>query len=481
MNMICGRKKRRAGAGSQAGWPAMNLSAPSYRAVPARLRALALVLPFFFAAAAHATLPIEHWVTANGARVYFVRADTIPMLDVRIDFDAGARLDPPGRTGLASFTAGMLARGVDGADEAQISERFARLGAIQGAAAGSDRAYVSLRTLIDGGRADAAIDLLARIVARPVFPESVLEREHQRVIQAIREAQTRPQTIAQQTFDEMIYGTHPYGAHATPETVQAIGRADLLAFHRAHYTPADAVVSMIGAIDRSRAQAIAERLVRDLPAAGPRPAQTAAGSLIDLHGLPPVVPLTQAAQRRIAHPATQSHILIGQPGIARGDPDFFPLLVGNYVLGGGGFVSRLYNEVREKRGLAYSVYSSFSPLVQPGPFVIGLQTAREQTDVALEVVRTVLDRFLAEGPSEEELAAARANLTGGFALRIDSNAKILGHLALIGFYRLPLDYLDHWTERIDAVTLAQVRAAFARVLDAQRMVTVIVGAGAPQP
>lgn len=445
-----------------------------------RTFAFVLALPFLFAATAQATLPIEHWVTSNGARVYFVRADTIPMLDVRIDFDAGSRLDPPARTGLASFTAGMLARGIEGADETQISERFARLGAIDGAGAGSDRAHVSLRTLVDDGRAGAAIELLARIVARPVFPESVLERERQRVIQAIREAQTKPETIAQQTFDAMIYGTHPYGAHATPETVQAIERADLVAFHRAHYTPADAVVSMIGAIDRGRAEAIAERLVRDLPAAGPRPA-TAVASPVDLHGLPPVEPLTQAAERRIAHPATQSHILIGQPGIARGDPDFFPLLVGNYVLGGGGFVSRLYNEVREKRGLAYSVYSYFSPLLQPGPFVIGLQTAREQTDVALDVVRTVLDRFLAEGPTEEELAAARANLAGGFALRIDSNAKILGHLALIGFYRLPLDYLDHWTERIDAVTLEQVRAAFARVLDARRMATVVVGAGAPPP
>jgi zinc protease len=191
-----------------------------------------------------------------------------------------------------------------------------------------------------------------------------------------------------------------------------------------------------------------------------------------------VQPLTRAEERRIEHPASQSHILIGQPAIARGDPDFFPLLVGNYVLGGGGFVSRLYDEVREKRGLAYSVYSYFSPKLQPGPFTIGLQTQKEQTDVALGVVRDTLGKFLEEGPTEEELNAAKANLVGGFALRIDSNAKIVDNLAVIGFYGLPLDYLDRWTERVEAVTLAQVRDAFARVLDARRMATVVVGAGA---
>lgn len=445
---------------STSSWKARELLPPKRPAV------LLAALLAFVAAAAQAALPIEHWTTSNGARVYFVRADTIPMLDVRVDFDAGARLDPPGRAGLASLTAAMLSRGIEGADETQIAERFARLGARRGASAGDDRANVSLRTLTGEQRDERAIELLAEIVSRPTFPDPVLVRERQRVIQAIREAGTRPATIAQRSFDAMLYGAHPYGVHATPETVAAISRGDLAAFHRAHYLARDAVVSMIGAIDRAHAERIAERLVRDLPAGDSAPK------------VPDVKPLERAEERRIEHPATQSHILVGQPAVARGDPDYFPLLVGNYVLGGGGFVSRLYEEVREKRGLAYSVYSYFSPMLQPGPFTIGLQTAKEQTDLALGVVRDTLGRFLAEGPTEEELAAAKANLVGGFALRIDSNAKIVDNLAVIGFYRLPLDYLDRWTERVDAVTLAQVREAFARVLDAQRMATVVVGAGA---
>lgn len=433
-----------------------------------RLLAACLLAATVFAGAARAALPIEHWTTANGARVYFVRADAIPMLDVSLDFDAGGRFDPPGRKGLASVTNAMLARGAGDLDETAISEGFARIGAQRGGGAGDDRASVTLRTLASEPELGEALALLARVAARPTFPAEVLAREKERVIQSIRESETKPETIAQRNFYGAMYGEHPYGAYATPDSVAAIGREDLVAFHRSHYGARRAVVSMIGAISRERAQAIAEQLTRELPQGDDAPA------------IAPVAPPKQAIDRRIEHPATQSHILIGQPAIARGDPDFFPLLVGNYVLGGGGFVSRLYDEVREKRGLAYSVYSYFSPMLQPGPFTVGLQTQREQTSVALGVVGDTLARFLREGPTEAELRAAKSNLVGGFALRIDSNRKILDNLATIGFYRLPLDYLDRWTARVEAVTLEQVRDAFARRVRPDAMVTVVVGNGAPQ-
>lgn len=430
-----------------------------------RLLAACLSVAALFAGAARAALPIEHWTTSSGARVYFVRADSIPMLDVSLDFDAGGRLDPPARKGLASVTNAMLALGAGDLDERAISEGFARIGAQRGGGAGDDRASVTLRTLTSEPELGEALSLLAKVVSRPAFPVDVLVREKERVSQAIRESETKPETIAQRTFDRLLYGEHPYGAHATPETIAAITRDDLAAFYSEHYDARNAVVSMIGAIGRERARAIAEQLTRDLPAGG------AARKIAE------VVPPQRAIERRIEHPATQSHILIGQPAIARGDPDFFPLLVGNYVLGGGGFVSRLYEEVREKRGLAYSVYSYFSPMLQPGPFTIGLQTQRGQTDVALGVARETLVRFLRDGPTAEELKAAKSNLVGGFALRIDSNRKILDNLANIGFYRLPLDYLDRWPSRVEAVTLEQVRDAFARRLRPDAMVTVVVGNG----
>ncbi len=429
--------------------------------------ALATGLALFSGAAA-AVLPIEHWTTSRGARVYLVRADSIPMLDVRVDVDGGARRDPAGKAGLASMTAAMLARGVEGLDEEALAERFADLGAVRGGGASDDRASVSLRTLSSLREREAAVELVARVLASPTFPAAQLERERERMIQGLREARVRPEAIARRTFSALLYPTHPYGTEATPESVGSIGRDDLRAFHQRHYGADRAVVSMIGAVTRAEAEAIAERLTRDLPRGEPPPPL-------------PAVELPAAQERRIAHPATQSHILLGTPALARGDPDFFPLFVGNYILGGGGFVSRLTEEVREKRGLAYSVSAGFSPLAQPGPFTVGLQTQKSQTDEALKVVRATLERFVREGPTAAELAAARQNLVGGFALRIDSNGKILDNLATIGWYRMPLDYLERWTDAVERVTAEQIRDAFQRKVRLDRLVTVVVGAGDAKP
>jgi len=417
---------------------------------------------------ASAALPIEHWTTARGTRVYFVRADSIPMLDVNIDFDAGSRHDPAGKDGLASMTAGMLARGTEGLDESMIADRLADLGALRGGNADDDRLSMSVRTLSSRTERDAAIDLLARLVSKPTFPEPLLAREKERSLQNLRESLTQPGSIAQRSFYPLIYPNHPYGTLADEKSIGAVRRDDLVAFHRERFGPQTAVISMVGAISRTEAEAIAERLTRDLPqgsAAAP---------------MPPVQK-PAAIERRIAHPASQSHILIGAPAMARGDPDFFPLFVGNYVLGGGGFVSRLTNEVREKRGLSYSVGSGFSPMLQPGPFIVSLQTQKSQTDQALAVVRETLSDFIRTGPTEAELTAAKQNLVGGFALRIDSNSKILGNLANIGWYRLPLDYLERWTDEVERVTASGVREAFARHVNPQQLVTVIVGAGEAKP
>ncbi len=190
--------------------------------------------------------------------------------------------------------------------------------------------------------------------------------------------------------------------------------------------------------------------------------------------LPPV-PAPQQSELRIAHPASQAHILIGAPALQRGDPDYFTLTVGNYILGGGGFVSRLTREVREKRALSYSVYSYFSPMAQPGPFQIGLQTKKEQADEALKVVRATLAAYLRDGPTPQELKAAKDNLIGGFSLRIDNNRKILDNIAAIGYYQLPLDYLDTWTAQIAKVTVPGIKAAFARKVAPDKLATVVVG------
>ncbi|MDR0933788.1 MAG: insulinase family protein [Burkholderiaceae bacterium] len=426
-----------------------------------------------------AAVTIESWVTKNGAKVFFVETHAIPVLDIGVDFDAGARRDPPGKAGLASLTHRMLARGItaseaplkeDAMTEAQISDTFADVGAERSGEVGMDRAGVTLRILSSPKESARAIRVLARVMAQPAFPAELLARDQKRAISALRESLTQPETIAARAFAETIYGAHPYAVAPTPESLGALTRDDMLAFHKRYYVAQSAVVTIVGDASRARAEAMAEeismRLV-PLPAGEKLPAM-------------PEVPAATAHEKRIAHPATQSHILVGMPALRRGDPDFFPLVVGNYILGGGGFVSRLMQEVREKRGLSYSVFSRFEPRLQKGPFVIKLQTRQAQTDEALGVVREVFNAFMRDGPTEAELKAAQDNLAEGFPLRLDNNAKVLALTSMIGYYGLPTDYLNNWTARVRAVKVGDIRAAFARKLSDKTLSTVIVGAEKPQ-
>jgi zinc protease len=418
-----------------------------------------------------AALQIQTWTLDNGARVALVENHAIPILDVSVEFDAGARRDPADKAGLAGLTNAMLARGIGaGSDaaaepalsEAQILNGFADIAAQRGGGAEMDRAGLNLRTLSSAAERDKAVNLVARLLAQPSFPEDFLKRDRARMIAAIREGETKPESIAGQAFQTALYGKHPYAQHATEASVNAISRDDLVAFHHAHYVANHAVVSLVGDVTRAQADRIARELTQRLPQGDALPAM-------------PAVATAAGSEQRIAHPASQSHILIGMPALERGDPDYFALTVGNYILGGGGFSSRLTKEVREKRALTYSVYSGISPMVQKGPFQIGLQTKREQTGQALQVVRDTLAAYLRDGPTAAELKAAKDNLVGGFSLRIDSNRKILANVSLIVYYGLPLDYLDTWTHNIEQVSIAQIRAAFQRKIVQSQLNTIIVG------
>ena len=426
------------------------------------LGALLLCLPL----SAQAVLAIQHWQTAHGARVVFVESHELPMLDVAVDFPAGSARDPVGKSGLARLTHGLLDQGAGGVSDTVIAHRLADVGALLSGRFDRDRAGVTLRTLSSAVEKNKALDVLAQVLQRPDFPQAVVKREQQRLIASIREAEADPGEVASKAFYRALYGAHPYAQDEAgdPAAIARLARDDLQAFYRTHYSAPNAVISLMGDITRAEAEAIAVRLSAGLPRGAPLPA------------LPKPAPTT-ASDTRIAHPSSQSHVLVGAVGMARNDPDFFPLFVGNYVLGGGGFDSQLMREVRDKRGYAYSAYSYFLPMKEAGPFQLGLQTKREQTDDALKVAQDTLRKFIADGPSEAEINQAKSNLTGGFPLRIDSNRKILDYLAIIGFYKLPLDYLDTWIDRVDAVDVVAVKQAFARRIDPDALVTVVVGAG----
>ena len=434
--------------------------------------ALACAGALILAQAAWAGIPIQEWTQASGARVFLVESPAIPMLDVQIDFDAGGRRDPPNQPGLASLTAsmsnkGVLARGSEPAlDQNAWSEAWVDLGASFGADAGGDRMSFSLRTLTYPDLMDKAVRLASRQLGEPAFPADVWQRERQRIAASLKEADTKPATHAGRAFQAAVYGSHPYGYELTAAALERIGTADMQSYFSRMVLPCRATVSLVGAVNKAQADALVQTLLSRIA-----PGQACAP-------LPPVAevsPLAAAREIHIPFASAQAHVLIGQPGFKRDDPDFFPLTVGNYILGGGGFVSRLTAEVREKRGLSYSVYSGFAPGLHAGAFSIGLQTRPDQAAEAVKVSREVLARFVAEGPTPAELQAAKDNLIGGFALRIDSNRKLLDNVANIAWNRLPLDYLDHWTERVDRITVADVKAAFARKLQPGKMVTVVVG------
>jgi zinc protease len=412
---------------------------------------------------AQAVPRIEQWTAPTGAKVHFVASHELPMLDVQIDFAAGSAFNPAGKSGVAGFTRALLDAGAGDLDEQAISERAADLGLILGGSTSEDRASLSLRTLSSARERDESVALAATILTQPRFPAEVLERERVRALANLREALTRPATLAARAFNAAVYDGHPYGINSDEKSLSAITREDLIAFHARYYSARNASVTIVGDIDRAGAEKIAIALTQNLPAGG------------QVEPLP-VPSLPKEGQiMRIANPSAQSHILVGQPGMSRLDPDYFPLLVGNHILGGGGFTSRLMNEVREKRGFAYDIHSYFDPRRVLGPFRIGMQTKGTQSAIALDVVRSTLAGFIAEGPTEKELRTARDNLVNGFGLRLDSNAKILGYISMIGFYGLPSDWLEQYPRSVSAVTREAVRDAFARRVHPDRLVTVIAG------
>lgn len=438
---------------------------------------------FFCASLAWAGVPIEHWTQPSGAQVYLVQSRSLPMVDVQIDFDAGSRRDPADKAGLASVTAAMASRGLraDGADAAldenALSEAWADLGASFGAGAGNDRMSFSLRSLTYPDLLPQVLALAARQLALPAFPPEVWQREREQLVASIRESDTRPSTIAAKAFARAVYGSHPYGYQMTEASLGRITVEDLQAFYAQTIQACRAKVSIVGDVSREQADALAAQLLARL-----EPGSAPAGTCAALPPVPQVASLTQPDNRQvIGFDSAQAHVLIGQPGIRRSDPDFLALTVGNYVLGGGGFVSRLMSQVREKRGLSYSVYSYFAPGLHAGAFTVGLQTRPDQADEAVALVREVVAQFVREGPSAQELQAAKANLIGGFALRFDSNRKLLDNVANIAWNGLALDYLDTWTAAVDRLTVADIKAAFDRVLQPRTMVTVIVGGRGTTP
>ena len=424
------------------------------------------------AATAHADVTIAHWQQADGARVYFVPNPAIPMVDVRIDFDAGARRDPPEQTGLAAVAAELSLWGLNPRGEGprlsptQVSAAWADLGAQWSAFATSDRMSYTLRTLSEPAILDKATQLAARHFVDARFDATSWERLRSRWLAELRDRLTRPATVADHAFDERVYRGHPYGNKYSEQSLNAIEVKDIAAFHARELRACDAGITIVGAINQRQAAQLARRLTADLPAAPECPAKAV---------VPEPTPLATPAHVQVDFSSAQTHVLLGSLGVAMSDPDLFALTLGNHILGGGGFTSRLMRELREKRGLTYGVSSGFSPGRHVGEFQINLQTRPEQAALALKMAQEALADFVKNGPTDEEVKAAKSNLIGGFVLRMDSNLALRDNVASIALNGRPLDYLNTWTQRIEQVTRTDIQRAFARVLGHGNWVSVVVG------
>ena len=413
--------------------------------------------------ASERVLDIQHW-NSNGARVYFVAAPQVPILDIQLAFDAGSGRDGK-QFGLAALTNNLLNEGSGQYSATQIAEQFEDVGAIFQTTARRTMAGLSLRTLTQADSLKSALKTFETVLSQARFENKAIERERSQLLSALRQSQESPQQIASNAFFKELYPSHPYGhpVLGSETTIPKLDTADIQRFYRHYYSSNNLVIAMVGAIDRAQAEKIAQQLTSRLPRG-----QSA-------KALPAAKPLEKAISKHIKHPSKQTIIRMGQLGIDRHNSDYFPLLVGNYTLGGGSLVSRLADEIREKRGLSYGISSRFSPMPAKGPFIIGLATKTGQASNARAVTQDTVERFVKKGPSTEELMAAKQYLNGSFPLHFSSNKSIAANLLNMGFYRLPLDYFDTYLARVNALTTKQIQQAFNKTLTPQKMLTVTVG------
>ena len=408
-------------------------------------------------------LAIEQWTTKAGSKVLFMAAPELPMFDLRLTFAAGSSKDGKAY-GLANMTSAMLDEGTRTKSVDEIAAGFEALGASFSKGAYRDMAVLSLRVLSDQKISQPALALFTEVLSQPSFPQAEFKRLKNQMQAGFEYQKQNPGVLASKALYEKLYGAHPYAhpSEGTEQSVTALTQQQLRAFHQQYYTASNLQIALVGDLTRAQAEQIAEQVSQSLPK-GQAVAKTVA----------PTVPA--ASTSHIDYPSTQTHLLMAQLGIERGHPDYAALYVGNQILGGGGFGSRLMEEVREKRGLTYGIYSSFSPMQAVGPFMINVQTRAELSDATQQLIQELVQQLVQQGPTAQELADAKQQIVGSFPLTAANNSAIVGQLGAIGFYDLPLSWLQDFTQEVQALTLEQVTDALQRHLKPEQFVIVSAG------
>ncbi|MFY7698562.1 MAG: M16 family metallopeptidase [Legionella sp.] len=406
----------------------------------------------------------QQWQTSRGAEVIYYPAMEVPMLDISIAFAAGSAFDGK-HFGLSALTTRLLNQGNQGMSADIIAEQLAKTGAQYSSESNRDMSVFNLKTLTNPGALKQASDIFSTIINHPDFPQQAFIHEQNQQLTAIMREQEIPDEMATQLFSKALYGDHPYAhpINGTQESIKKIRISDVINFYKKFFVNRNAVIVIVGAIDEDTAHKLAEKLCGNLPTGEHAP------------NMSPAKPLNSSGTVEFNFPTTQTIIRLGQLGIDHKHPNYFPLQVGNYILGGGNLVSRLAQEVREKRGLTYGVYSQFYPMLTSGPFLISLSTRNKQKDMAIRIIRETLSNFMENNIDEQELLAAKQYLTGSFSLSLASNSSIANMLLKIAFYHLPSDFIDSYIKNINQVSAKDIKKAFQEQLNPKKLLQVTVG------
>jgi len=413
-----------------------------------------LITSLLWAIPAHAVPPIQEQQLNNGLQILLMEAHNVPMVSMQLSMVGGSRFDPDNKGGTATLLAAMLGDHTARHDHEALAQLL-DAEAIQ-LGAGADREGLNLSLTVLQEVLSTGIHALAEALLEPGWNKARFRLIKENAISAAKKAQEEPGTRAAQASVELLFNEHPYGhpAGGTLATLKNIDLADLRRLYQAQLKPEGAVLAVSGDITMPELLKLLEPAFAGWKGAPKQPLFEISRA-DDLHG----------ATRQIEMQTSQTLSQLVRLGPARRDADFFPTFVLNHILGGGGFGSRLMEQVREKRGLVYGVYSYFIPLATSGPFIITLQTRADQAEEAEEVVRSVLQKLFSGEVTDRELKDAKANLIGGFAQRMDSNRERVGLMSMIGMYNMPLNYLQVWTQKVESVTLADIKIAAKTYLD----------------
>jgi zinc protease len=406
---------------------------------------------------------IQQWQTKNGARVLFVRAPQIPMLDAAVIFKAGSVYDAK-HAGLATLTNAMLNEGAGRLNANQLAETFDGVGAEFSNGVDKESGLLAFRSLVKPQYLRKALNNFELILKYPTFPNKSIVRIKKQMLISLQASKQQPNYVAQRTFSKLIWGKHPYAnsSRGNEHSIPLLNKAQVKMFYQRYYVANNATVILVGDVSTAQAKIIAEKIMHKLPA-GKKVAPLVK------------VPNNKAAVKHLDFPSSQTSILIGEVGVSRNDKNYLALSVASYILGGNNLNSILMSTVREKYGLTYGIYGQFQALTQKGAFIISLKTRNDQAARAIDITKQELSRYIENGPTQKQLNAAKSYLLGSFPLAIASNASLLQNLATIATYNLPLNYLDTYRKRVRALTVQKIKTDFQKAVRENRLVVVSVG------